>query len=159
MDFGRRVFICSNQNLNSSGTFGCRAIAHGASLLVGLRSLTLKAAIIFSVIKVAGSARLPPPADTLSVKRSECFRRADERFSHGNRCYKLFETQMSDRRAFDDGMPRRANSSVETDAHEAMILRNWPSASRSHRWQHILRQFHPTFNEHSALALVTRHGS
>lgn len=112
VDFGRRMFICSNQNLNSSGTFGCGAIAHSTFLLVGLRSLTLKAAIIFSVIKVSGSARLPPPADTLSVKRSEFFRRADERFSHGNRCYKLFETQMSDRRAFDDGMPRRVNRSV-----------------------------------------------
>ena len=111
VDFGRRMFICSNQNLNSSGTFGCGAIAHGASLLVGLCSLPL-AAIIFSVIKVSGSARLSPPADTLSVKRSEFFRRADERFSHGNRCYKLFETQMSDRRAFDDGMPRRVNRSV-----------------------------------------------
>jgi hypothetical protein len=65
---------------------------------------------------------------------------------------------MSDRRAFGNGMPWRTKRSVETDTHEAMILRNWPSTSLSHRRKYIPRQFHPPFNEHGVLQFIAGRG-
>ena len=90
------------------------------------------------------------PQDAIVVQVNQQRRVFNNLVSHCNGRSQLIIRHMARRWSLHDTMPWHTKACVETDPHEAMILRDWPAVRLGYAWQYLIHENAPTLQQQTA---------